>query len=526
MHRLFAAVIALSLFSQVSTAQDQQERPNILFCIADDATWKHFGAYGCDWIDTPGFDRVAEEGLLFKNAYTPNAKCAPSRSSIITGRNSWELKEAANHVCFFPEEFKSYPEALSENGYYVGKTGKGWGPGVAKDAEGKNRDLVGKGYDKLKTQPPAAMISNNDYAGNFAAFLDAKPEDQPFCFWYGSTEPHRAYEYGAGISKGGRSIDEVDDVPSFWPDNETIRTDMLDYGFEIEYFDQHLVKILEKLEATGQLENTLIMVTADNGMPFPRVKGQTYEYSNHLPLAVMWPKGIQKPGRVIEDYVSFIDFAPTFLEVAGLDAKSAGMAATTGRSLTDIFQSEKEGQVNPERDFVLVGKERHDVGHPGNVGYPVRGIIRDGTLFLRNYESDRWPSGPPETGYLNCDGSPTKTQILDMRRDGSNTEFWQQSFGKRPPIEMYQVDKDPDCVTNLAENPEYAAKAAELEAEMKTRLKDQDDPRMMGNGDIFDNYSFSTSAWDDFYNRRMAGEEIKTGWVNETDIDMDLKEKE
>lgn len=509
----------------LSIAQAQIERPNILFCIADDATWMHFGAYGCDWISTPGFDEVAEQGLLFNRAYTPNAKCAPSRSCIITGRNSWELKEAANHMGFFPPEFKSYVEALGENGYFVGKTGKGWGPGVAKDEAGKNRDLAGRGFDKQKTKPPAQFINGTDYAGNFEAFLEARPEDQPFCFWYGGTEPHRAYEYGVGAAKGGRDITEIDHVPSFWPDTEVIRNDMLDYGYEIEYFDQHLVKMLDLLQETGELDNTLILVTADNGMPFPRIKGQVYEYSNHLPLAIMWRRGIMNPGRKIDDYVSFIDFAPTFLEIAGLSAEEVGMAPTTGRSLVDIFSSDKAGQVNSERDFVLIGKERHDVGRPDSVGYPVRGIIRDGVMFLRNYETSRWPGGNPETGYLNCDGSPTKTAILDLRREGSKPEYWQQAFGKRPETEMYQVEKDPDCVVNLAGNPEYAAKTAELEKEMEERLKAQKDPRMLGEGAVFDQYPFSSDYWDDFYTRKVNGDpDLKTGWVNDTDLDPDLKE--
>ena len=191
---------------------------------------------------------------------------------------------------------------------------------------------------------------------------------------------------------------------------------MLDYAYEIEYFDSHLQKMLKKLEETGELENTIVVVTADNGMPFPRIKGQVYEYSNHLPLAIMWPNGIKKPGRVVNDFVNFIDFAPTFLELAGLTVDKAGMQPVSGLSLTDIFYSDKEGTVNPDRNFELVGKERHDVGRPNDEGYPVRGILKDGYLYLRNFKPDRWPAGNPETGYLNCDGSPTKTYILNTRR--------------------------------------------------------------------------------------------------------------
>ena len=155
---------------------------------------------------------------------------------------------------------------------------------------------------------------------------------------------------------------------------------MLDYAFEIEYFDNHLVKMLDILEKKGELDNTIVIVTADNGMPFPRVKGQSYEYSNHLPLAIMWGKGIRNPGRTIYDYVSFIDFAPTLLEVAGIKQSVAGMQSIEGRSLTDIFYSSKKGYVNKERDHVLIGRERNDVGRPGDLGYPIRGIVKDGFL--------------------------------------------------------------------------------------------------------------------------------------------------
>lgn len=293
-----------------------KSRPNILFCIADDASYPHMGAYGCDWVKTPGFDRVAKNGILFNNAYTPNAKCAPSRCCIITGRNSWQLEEAANHWPFFPAKFKTYPETLTENGYHVGFTGKGCQPLRIRKVNGKTRQLCGTGYQKKRTTPPAKGISPCDYAANFEQFLQDKPADKPFCFWYGGLEPHRKYEFKAGITKGGKKLSDIDDVPDFWPDTKLVRTDMLDYAYEIEYFDKHLQRMIDKLEDMGQLDNTLVVVTSDNGMPFPRAKGQEYEYSNHMPLAVMWKNGIKKPGRIVDDFVSFIDFAPTFLDLA------------------------------------------------------------------------------------------------------------------------------------------------------------------------------------------------------------------
>ncbi len=515
---LILTVFVNLIFTGCKIKTEPPKKPNILFAIADDASWKHFGAYGCDWVKTPAFDRVASEGILFTRCYTPNAKCAPSRSCILTGRNSWQLEEAANHSPLFPAKFKTYAEALGENGYFVGSVAKGWAPGDPGEMNGVKRQLTGPKFDEFKTDPPAKFISNNDYAKNFEAFLEARPAGQPFCFWYGSTEPHREYEFEAGERIGGKNISEIDEVPAFWPDVDTIRKDMLDYAFEIEYFDSHLQKMLQTLEEIGELENTIVIVTADNGMPFPRIKGQVYEYSNHLPLAIMWPDGISNPGRIVDDFVNFIDFAPTYLDVAGLNAEKAGMQSVTGKSLTDIFYSDMEEKVATERNFALVGKERHDVGRPNDEGYPVRGIFKGDFLYLRNFHPERWPLGNPETGYLNCDGSPTKTFILDTRRKQGITEYWQLNFGKRVSEELYYISEDPFCMTNLADDIRFTKLKLELEIEMVEKLTEQGDPRISGEGKIFDNYSYYGEV-QNYYNRFIAGEKIKAGWVNESDYE-------
>lgn len=513
---MLRGLLLLVLCSNIARAQ---ERPNILFCIADDASWLHFGAYGNTWVKTPGFDRVANEGLLFTKCYTPNAKCAPSRACILTGRNTWQLDEACNHMPYFPMKFKTYVEALGEHGYHVGKTMKGWAPGVAQNADGSPRELTGSDYSKRKAKPPTTGISNNDYAANFADFLDANSEGKPFCFWYGCVEPHRRYEYGSGVAKGKKKLSDLQDVPEMWPDNETIRNDLLDYAYEVEHFDLHLKRMLTILEERGQLENTLVVVTSDNGMPFPRVKGQEYELSNHLPLAIMWKDGIKSPGRKIDDFVNFIDYAPTFLEVAGVQQADSGMQSITGRSLVEYFQTDKSGSVFPERNHVLIGKERHDVGRPNDQGYPIRGIIKNGMLYLKNFEPDRWPAGNPETGYLNCDASPTKTEILNLWRSGKETFFWDMAFGKKVSEELYDLRVDPDCLDNLASGSSHAALKAELQAQLFQELKDQGDPRLNGKPEIFDNYPVSTKAIANYYERFMSGEKVPAGWVDESDYE-------
>lgn len=513
----FLSLVSCSVWSGIAlqaapTEQLQNKPVNILFCIADDAG--HMSAYGTSWVNTPAFDLVAREGVLFENAYTCNSKSAPSRAAIITGRNSWQLEEACNHWPTFPSDFKSYPEALAENGYYVGCTGKGWGPGVANDAYGKKREITGKSWNEKKLVPPTTQISNVDYAANFEEFMKARPKERPFCFWYGALEPHRAYEYASSI-RAGKQTNQIDSVPGYWPDNDIVRTDMLDYALEVEHFDRHLGHILKILEKAGELDNTIVIVTSDHGMPFPRCKGQEYNNSNHIPMAVMWKNGLQRPGRKVNDYVSVIDITPTLLEVAGLDQQKSGMKAITGRSFMDILKDRKSGV---DRGFVMIGKERHDVGRPDDQGYPIRGLIRGDYLYLKNFETERWPAGNPETGYMNVDGGATKTEILKARRHPETAHYWQLSFGKRGAEELYNIKKDPNCIVDLSGKTEYHSLKQKMEKEMTARLVEQDDPRMFGRGSEFDRFPDMSGAYQ-FWNRTKAGEKVSSGWINDTDLE-------
>ncbi|HOD81295.1 MAG: Arylsulfatase [Planctomycetes bacterium ADurb.Bin126] len=495
------------------------KRPNILLAIADDASYPHMSAYGCTWVKTPAFDRVAREGMLFTNVYTPTAKCAPSRSCLLTGRNPWQLEEAANHVCFFPAKFKTFMEALGEHGYHVGHVLKGWAPGKAVGADGKRREMTGKAYNRRTAKAPTTGISSNDYAANFADFLDARPEGLPFCFWYGSVEPHRGYEYGTGPRDTGRKPGDVDRVPAYWPDNQTVRTDMLDYARELEHFDLHLARMLKLLEERGELDNTLVIVTADNGMPFPRSKGQCYEVSNHMPFAAMWKAGQSATKRTVDDFVSFADVAATCLDLAGLSDKQVGMAPLTGRSLAPLLRSDKSGRIDPKRDHVLIGRERNDVGRPADQGYPVRGIVKDGFLYVINFEPSRWPACNGETGYLDVDGSPTKTLCIQARKDEATRKFWKLAFGKRGGEELYNIKDDPDCMNDLAAAAAHADRKKALREQLLKELTEQADPRVLGKGEVFDKYLYADERTRNFYERYTKGEKVRAGWVNPSDFE-------
>lgn len=509
------ALLAFTTWISAAEKSSPLGPPNILFAIADD--WSpHAGAYGTKWVKTPAFDRIAREGLVFDRAYTPNAKCAPSRACLLTGRNSWQLKEAANHICYFPVEFKGWGEALAEKGWFVGHTQKGWGPGSATDADGKARLMTGMPFNQKRTTPPTPAISEIDYAANFSTFLDAAKDQKPWCFWYGCIEPHRGYEFGSGIAKGGKKIADIDHVPACWPDNADVRTDMLDYAYEVEHFDTHLARMIAELEKRNLLENTIIIVTSDHGMPFPRSKGNAYELANRVPLAIRWPGGIKDSGRRIDEFISFIDIAPTILDIAGISWEASGMAPITGKSLRPVFENHRDRK---KREHVLIGKERTDIGRPNDAGYPTRGIITKQGIYLKNFEPTRWPGGNPETGYLDCDAGKTKSLILQKHRNYPNDPSWQLCFGRRPAEEFYLFASDPDCIKNLASKAEHSDIMKTMRETLMAELTQQADPRTLGKGHVFDEYEHANKGHVGFYERFMKGEKLETKWVQPSDYE-------
>ena len=477
----------LLLLTNIASAA---ERPNVLFVIADDASRNSMGAYGSTYLKTPNFDRLAREGVLFTQAYNCNPKCAPARACLLTGRYSWQLEEACNHNPFLSDKWVFYPYLLEESGYFMGFTGKGWGPGIHAGVDAgksgfQHDNPAGRPYQSRTLKPPYKGISRTDYAANFADFLDQRPADQPFCFWLGTREPHRGYEKDSW-KKDGRDLADVT-VQDFYPDNETIRGDLADYAIEVEWYDRHIGRCLSTLEERGLLDDTLIIATSDHGMPFPRVKGQIYDEGFHVPLAARWGAKIA-PGRVVTDFVTFPDLAPTLLELAGVPLHEQ----MTGSSFARQLLSDASGRIDPERDHTLLGKERHDIGRTDgplrSVAYPSRAIRTDEFLYVHNFKPHRWPGGDPEYGLLNCDGSPTKSYLTGLLPTDVEYRFYELSFGRRPAEELYNMADDPDCVTNLAYDPGHAKVKESLWKQLKEELTVQGDPRILGQGEIFDFY--------------------------------------
>ncbi|MCL1793370.1 MAG: sulfatase [Oscillospiraceae bacterium] len=457
--------------------EKNEKRPNILFAIADDAS--HFGAYGHEFVNTPNIDKIAKEGVLFENAFTPSPKCAPSRACILTGRYPWQNEEACNHFCFFPNKFALLPDLLEQAGYFAGYTGKGWAPGDYL-ASGLKRNPAGDEFNKFWLQPPEnTCVSRTDYAANFADFMSCKPPEKPFYFWYGAWEPHRPYKFGEGL-RAGKSTSEIAKLPAYFPDCEKVRTDMIDYAYEIEWFDAQLGKMLRQLEEAGELENTIVIATSDNGCSFPRVKGQMYEQDFHLPMAGMWKAAKKRQGRKITDIINFVDIAPTFLAAAGV-AKHPQMS---GNSFLDVFLSDSSGQIDNSRNAAYFGREQQDLGSENDLGYPVRCMRNSQYLYIHNRAPDRWPAGNPETGFTNCDSSPTKDEILALKEKGE-AFYYELAFGKRPGEELYDIEKDPECLANIAEiHSETVLKS--MRAQLNEFLVKTEDPGLLVSPGYFD----------------------------------------
>jgi uncharacterized sulfatase len=201
-----------------------------------------------------------------------------------------------------------------------------------------------------------------------------------------------------------------------------------------------------------------------------------YEYGIHLPLAIMWPERV-KGGRKVDEVVSFADYAPTFMEAAGLRASPD----ITGRSLIPLLTGGRPGA----RRYALSGRERHSHARRDNLGYPSRAIRTRDYLYIRNFAPERWPAGDPEI-YADIDNGPTKTFMME-RRDEYKRLF-EAAFGKHPEEELFDIRQDPGCLTNLAGNPAHERTRKELRSELDKVLTAQRDPRMTGNGDIWESY--------------------------------------
>ena len=495
---VISLAVGLAAWSAASAALVAAERPNILIAISDDQSWPHTSAYGSKMVDTPSFDRIAREGVLFRNAFCASPGCSPSRAALLTGLHTWMLQHAGTHASYFPKEFVVFPDRLEAAGYFVGYTGKGWGPGDWKES-GRPRNPAGTHF----TGPRANRRSG--YVAAFETFLAERPANTPFYFWFGSHDAHRGYEKGSGLAQG-KTL-EQGEVPPYLPDVPEVQSDLLDYAAEVDRFDRDLGAMLRLIEEAGELDNTLVIVTSDNGMPFPRAKANCYEDGIHVPLAVSWKKAIPA-GRVVDDLVGFVDLTATIYEAS--EVSPPPDMPLVGRSLLPLLKSDAEGLVEPDRDAVFAARERHSSSRYNSLSYPQRCIRTQRYLYIRNFTPERWPAGDPRKfdevrysaagepvqfkigpmhgAYHDIDACPTLDFLVAHHAERGLARYLALSVARRPTEELFDVQRDPACLTNLVDDPDHAAAKAELSQRLMEHLEQTGDPRVVEDGDIWETY--------------------------------------
>jgi arylsulfatase A-like enzyme len=524
MQRFVKALTLIALAGWSVLAEAQTRRPNILFAFADD--WgRYASAYTKldgpgtvnDVIHTPNFDRVAREGVLFRRAFVSAPSCTPCRSALLSGQHFWRTgRGAILRGAVWDGSNVSFPLLLRDAGYHIGETYKVWSPGTPVDGPfgaGKYAyEKAGGRFNQFSQNVTRMAAAGQDVEAakrvlydavlaNFNQFLADRPAGQPFCYWFGPTNVHRQWQKGSGKALWGINPDDLKGkMPPFLADVPEVREDLADYFGEVQAFDAALGVLLERLEETGELENTLVVVSGDHGAPgFPHGKCNLYDFGASVSLAMRW--GGARGGRVVDDLVSLPDLAPTFLELGNVPVPES----MTARSLVPLLTAEKSGQIDPDRTAVFIGRERHvENARAGFEPYPQRAIRTRDFLYIINFKPDRWPLGdpyrldgdnPPTAKELanqtrvtlaDEDAGPAKAWLVGQRNNPQWKSLFSLAYGKRPREELYDLKTDPHQMTNVADNPEYAKTRAELEQRLMEELRRTGDPRLIDDGRFFE----------------------------------------
>jgi arylsulfatase A-like enzyme len=513
---------ALAADEQASGSHAQ--RPNILIAFADD--WgRHAGVYAKldgagsvnDLVRTPHFDQLADEGVLFRRAFVSAPSCTPCRSALLSGQHFWRTgRGAILRGAVWDESQPSFPLLLHQAGYHLGETYKVWSPGTPNDAPfGAGQfayEEAGRRFNAFSqhlarrvaegaTADAAKHELYDEVLQNFEAFLATRKADQPFCYWFGPTNVHRQWIKGSGKRFWNMDPDDLQSkMPPFLPDVPEVREDLADYFGEVAAFDAALGLLLDRLKATGELDNTLVIVSGDHGAPgFPHGKCNLYDFGASVPLAIRW--GGARSGRVVDDLVSLTDLAPTILELAGVEIPSQ----MTGQSLVNQLTSDRSGQIDPLRTAVYLGRERHVENARADYSpYPQRAIRTHDFLYIINFQPNRWPLGDPyrlngddlptveeltentRATLADEDAGPTKAWLVGVRNDPQWKAHFDWVYGKRPREELYDLHKDPHQTKNVAMEPRFAESRAKLERQLLDELRRTGDPRLVDGGKFFE----------------------------------------
>ncbi|MFL2869713.1 MAG: sulfatase-like hydrolase/transferase [Pirellulaceae bacterium] len=432
MIRFFTITLALLLISPMSSMA--ADSPNFIVFIGDDISAEDIGTYGHPTIKTPNIDGLAEAGMRFDSAFLTCSSCSPSRCSIMTSRYP-HATGAANLHEPLPESQVVFPQLLKENGYYTAAAGK-WHLG---NAPKKHFDLiVGGGPSGCE---------------NWVKVTKERPKDKPFFFWFAAFDAHRAYSKGA-IEEPHTEQDVV--VPPYLADEPATREDLALYYDEVSRFDDYIGQVMRELEQQGAADNTVVIVMADNGRPFPRDKTTIYDTGIRTPFVVHWPSEVD-PGATTDSLVSSIDIGATFLDLAGLDPAPSFQ----GVSFASVLRNPKA----TVRDFVFAEHNWHDYGAHE------RCVRNNRFLYIENAFPEL-PGTPPADAVRSL--SYQDLQRMEASGELSNNQRGTFLF-PRPAVELYDQSKDPHSLHNLVADPQYSEVLSGLRDELSQWRKATED---------------------------------------------------
>ena len=399
--------------------------PNIIVFIADDISWDDFGCYGNEVVQSPNIDRISSDGILFTNVYLTASSCSPSRISILTGRYPHNTGACELHT-EPPIDLPGFVDILRENGYYCGQAGK-WHAG----------EFLKSGFDTLFT-----TITMNGGEADWLQLVENRPLDKPFFMWLASIDAHR--DWGENDFSGTHNPDDII-PPVYLADGEETRKDLAQYYDEIKRFDYYIGEVENLLATQGVLENTIFLIMADNGRPFPGCKTRVYDRGMKTPFIVRWENGIVKKGSICESLVSVIDLAPTILELAGIKEKPIEFQ---GRSFTDLLKD----PTSEFRKYVFSEHNWHDYeAHE-------RMVRTKDFLYVLNSRPQF-----PNQGPADAVNSPSFSELKNLREQNKLSREQLDIFNyPRSGEELYFCESDPLQLDNIAGNPDFIEKQTEL----------------------------------------------------------------
>jgi arylsulfatase A-like enzyme len=451
--RCLAVCLLLSLtpFARAADAP-----PNILLVLSDDHAWAHLGCYGNADIKTPNIDALAKEGMRFDRYYVGTPQCVPSRATIMTGRSAIAVQNT-RFSAPLAAEYRTYMETLKDKaGYFTGVAGRNYhldGSALPPESQ-KVFDEHGlrtfpKRLDYVKTTGQRDQILTQ-----YREFLDAVPKGKPFVLQLCFSDPHRAYTPG-GIPQPHDPAKLK--LPAFYPDTKLVREDFARYYDEISRFDSDVGTVLAELKKRGLTDNTLVVVSADNGAAQFRGKGTLCEFGIHCPLIARWP-GKVKPGTSTAELISGEDLAPTFLAAGGLEAPKE----MTGRSFLGLLKGEKY----TPREYVFAQRGAHGSGLPTNsAAFDLgRCVVSKKHKLIYNA---LWQIPYHPVDFAN---DAMWKELVQMNADGKlSPELSKMYFAPtRAMFELYDLETDPNELKNLAGTPD----AAEVEQKLKGVLQE------------------------------------------------------